>query len=252
MTLSDYIQLLLERYNQPERSLFAMVAQVVHGCASPLEAWTALEVSHLLPANFVRSEQRHYADVTSIKSTDRPHEVTSPSTFQAVLTIASDLGGIGAAESYARELARSLSPWRAVCNDDVVWYFMERPIDSVVYLGLAYNSARDTVNWTLEEYGIELDSLEPSRDVCPLPLVVRNCLAAWQGWEIAVQKNFAIQRPTWPFNFEKWRLFSQLANPFESLLKLWCTGYLLYSDFSEADPTIRLYAQQAALPKHVY
>lgn len=247
MTLSDYIHFLVKRYNQPDRSLYPLVSQLVKSGASPLDVWKSLEASKLLPAEFIRSERRFYTEGASVKSSDRPHEGALPSTIQAILTVASDLGGIGAAESYARELARSLSPWSAICNDQVVWHFMEREIDSVVFLSLAYNSARDTVNWTLDEYGIDMDSLEPSKDVCPLPLVVRNCLAAWQGWEVAVQKQMVIQQPKWPLDLAKWHSFSQLANPFASLLKLWCTGYLIYSDFNEADSTIRLYTQHCSI-----
>lgn len=248
MTLADYIQFLVKRYNQPNRSLFPLVSQLMKSSEGPLETWKLLNESMMLPDDFIRSEHRNYAEGISIKSSDRPHENAQPSTIQAILTIASDFGGIGAAESYSRELARSLTPWTAICNDRVVWHFMERPIDGVVFLSLAYNSARDTLNWTLDEYGIDLDSLEPSKDTCPLPLVVRNCLAAWQGWEMAVQKGFVIQQPKWPLDLAKWHSFSQLANPFESLLKLWCTGYLIYSDFSKADPAIRLYAQQVPFP----
>jgi len=110
----------------------------------------------------------------------------APSSLRAVLTVAADLTGTLQAEACARELAKRLVPWSAVCNDQVVWHFIDRPLNYVVYLGLAYNSAHDSTPWTLDEYGIDTKALEPTKDQMPLPILVRSALAAWSGWRLGV------------------------------------------------------------------
>jgi hypothetical protein len=126
-----------------------------------------------------------------------------------------------------------------------VWYFTEDTLDYVVYLGLAYDSARDSVSLSLDSQGVPTDTLELDKDHVPLPLLVRAALGAWNGWEIGTARNLKITDPRWPIDLSKWQRFAQLANPFEPLLDLWRTGYQIVCPFSDEDSTIRLYARFA-------
>jgi hypothetical protein len=60
---------------------------------------------------------------------------------------------------------------------------------------------------------------------------------------VAVREDLPISSPRWPLDGRQWMHFRQLQNPFETLLDLWCTGYLLFSEFTDKDPVARLYIQ---------
>ncbi len=246
MESEDRIRLLVERYNHPKRLRIPHTAELLRGTAVE-KGWELLVARGSLPRDFVADKRRAYAESIEGKAihlSDRPPMFPHPPSVRALLTITSDVEGILTAEKHARELAKRLTPWKGVSNDTVVWYFLDRPLDYVPYLGPSYDFARDTVNVTLEEHSINTDHLEPSQEQVPLPLLVRRGIAAWKGWETAVRLNLEISGPRWPFDHGGSRRFSELENPFEPILDLWCTGYLIYSSCEESDPTIRLYAQK--------
>jgi hypothetical protein len=250
MDLSQRIQILLERFNRPPRPKLAASTAAIQGMTTD-QGWEMLVKLGLVPMEFASDRRRSYGENVggqSIKPSDRPTILKRPSSLSAVLTVAADPEGMVVAENFARELAQRLTAWTAVCNDQVVWYFMERPIDYIPYLGLAYDSARDTVNLTLDENGINSDALLPDKEQVPLPILVRWGLAAWEAWRKAESLNLEIWGPSWPLDHKMFSRFSDLPNPFEPLLDLWSTGYLLYSSFEASDPTIRLYAQTVIAP----
>jgi hypothetical protein len=254
MDQQEYLRRLAERFNNPLRPQLSAVIEATRGIDDPNRAWEQLLHERLLPEAFIQDQRRRFAvnaEGQLIWPTDRLPEHLSPSSIGSVRTVASDPGGILEAEAQARELARRLVPWTAVCNDQVVWSVTDNPYKrhpyEVVYLGLPFNSAQDTVNWTLSHYGIEISPLGDDEGELTLPVIVRETLAAAAGWEIGASRGLEIREPRWPLDLSKWQSFSQLDNPFIPLLDLWCTGYRLACDFEEKDPTIRLYAKPLPL-----
>lgn len=244
MTLTDYIDRLNARYNQPLRPHLVNILQHISTTGSPSDMWESLFHKGLLPSDFCTSGTRRFGastDVHEVWPDDRPQEVLKPTTIAGVLAVAADPDGMLMAESYARDFVYRLAPWSAVCNDCIVWYFTVIEHDPP-YLGLSYDSARDTVNWTLCQHGIDEHSYNADVSQSKLPSLVQRALSAWNGWQIAVERNLEILEPKWPLDLTKWRRFSDLENPFQPLLDLWCTGYRIISNF-ESDPTIRLYAK---------
>lgn len=244
MTLNEYINCLEATYNNPPRPHLGEIRTKIRLDESPLNIWNELLRNGYIPSEFVSSTLRHFgvsSDRDDIWPDDRPEEHPEPLNMAGVLTVASDPQGMLAAESHAREFARRLAPWTAVCDNRIVWYFTTVEYDPY-YLGLAYDSARDTVHLSLCQHGIKESTYHPNTESRGLPSLVQRALAAWNGWQLAVQRNFEILEPKWPLDLTKWKRFSELENPFEPLLDLWCTGYRIVSNF-ESDLTIRLYAK---------
>lgn len=250
MDLHEYILRLVERYNNPPRPHLPSAVDAARGINDPGRAWQHILQSGLLPESLAQDHRRRYGESAEgqlVWPKDRPAEHPQPTSIGAILTIAADPSGFLEAEKQAHELARRLAPWTAVCNGEVVWYFTDNPYrqhpHEVVYLGLAFHSAADTVDWTLSNQGIEPKVAENHGEIVALPLLVQQTVAAWEGWKVAVSRNMAIREPRWPLDLSKWPRFADLENPFEPLLNLWCTGYRLVCDFDKNDPTIRLYAK---------
>ena len=106
---------------------------------------------------------------------------------------------------------------------------------------------RDTVNWTLSNYGIDLMGVEERLENTGLPLLVRWTLASWYGWNVALDKDLSVRLPRWPLDLEKWRRFRDLENPFDPILEIWSLGYYILSSFTETDSTIRLFTTPAVV-----
>ncbi len=244
MDFDDQARTRVERYWYPLRPELSLATTTVAAISNPLQAWEKVKSANLLSETFFADHRRMFAqDVPGelLKIQDRRSIMSRPSSVRAVIAIASDLTAVLAAEAHARELARRLVPWTGVCDDKVVWHFSERPLDFWVYLGIPYDGAIDTVNWTLDEYGVESKGFIPEKRAVPLPNLVRRTLGAWRGWNYGVEQNFEILEPRWPLDFTKWRFFSDLTNPFDPMLDLWRTGYHLISSFQPDDPMIHLY-----------
>lgn len=225
-------------YNQPRRVDFPRVSQIIDGEFDPVRAWQKLIEAGLIPNDGHRRFVEP-SDGDELWPSDRLPESNTPTSFQGVLTFASDFGGRSKAEEHAWEFAKRLEPWGAICDGQVVWYFTNAAYE-VTYFKKPYNSARDSVSLSLPKIGIEMETLMTSEE--SLPNLVRRALAAWEGWELAVQHDLALEEPKW-IDLRKWPRFSDLPNPFEPLLELWCTGYRIVSAFDNDDPTIRLYTK---------
>jgi hypothetical protein len=106
--------------------------------------------------------------------------------------------------------------------------------------GTAFFSAEQSV--LLEDKNdIDVHRMTVGESEYQLPYPVRFTLACWQAWELAVNRHLELTEPQWP-DLRRWKYFSDLANPFEPLLDLWCTGYRMIASFTEVDPGIRLIA----------
>jgi hypothetical protein len=253
MTLAEYARRLAARFDNPPRPQFLAVAEAVIGVSDPLKAWQCVLDQGLIQDAFVTDHRRRYAENTEgqlIFPKERPHEHLKPASIGAVLTVASDPHGFLEAESHAREFARRLEPWTAVCSDEVVWYFTQNPYKQhpyeTAYLGLSFNSAVDTICSMLDHEKLQPEDTGKVEGLGALPVLIRETVAAWQGWEFATSRNLKIRGPQWPLDLSTWQWFSELKNPFEPLLNLWCTGYRLVCDFDAKDPAIRLYANPVA------
>jgi hypothetical protein len=240
---------LAEAYFSPRCPLLDTVWRILEGVQDPSEGWAAVSRAGVLPEEFAKDGRRCYAKDSGTdlpRVSDRPSCDKTPSTVAAVATIASDPHGVLRAELLGRELAERLKPWGAVCNDQVVWSFATQAPNYVGYLGLAYDSARDTVELSLDEYSIDYQRFH-NFDT-PLPsLLVSRAVAASNAWEFAISHGLKIGGPRWPLDRERYSAFSELANPFQPLIELWLTGYLFVAPFSEEDPSIRLYAKRVKL-----
>jgi len=232
---------LIRRYGRPPRKN-ARADVDLHELSDSKEAWEKLCKESIVCGNAFYDSRRKFASRIVSSKNARPDELSHPSTMDSVAFFASDPEGILEAEAQAREFARRLMPWHAVCDDNVVWYQITHPLEYLAYLGLPFNSACDTVNWTLEEYGIATESLVTAGNLDTLPRFARDVLEVYEGWCIALEKDSEILEPKWPLDVSKYKKFSFLQNPFEPLLELWLTGYLLASPFDLEDTTIRLYA----------
>jgi hypothetical protein len=255
MDYYEFMIQLAERYNDPLRPQLSLAISTLGNIKDPNDGWKCALEGGLLPESFGK-DRRRFGKTNgnlSLMPKDRPSEHLWPSTIQALVTVASDPTGFLEAERQARALTHRLIPCAAVCNDEVVWYFSDNPYKhhpyEVAYLGTPFNAAIDTVLWTLDHYRLELEPIECMKDTTLLPVLVRETAAAWKGWEFAVTQGLKILKPRWPFDPSKWAQvrFSELENPFEPLLRLWCTGYRLVCDFETNDPTIRLYAKPVLL-----
>lgn len=243
MNKETYLQRLTSCYNKPVRQQLDKAFDVVDGAADPLEAWSRVIRSGLLTNNFADTKDRRYAEADEGKQlwpTDRPEEKSQPGSMEAVLAVAADPNGMSRAEQHARELARRLEPWGAACDGQVIWYFTDN-LYEVSCLGHPYESAQNSVFLTLEKQGIDPHLFEPSKNESPLPILLRSALGAWEGWRVAVDHGFELSEPGW-IDLSQWKGFSDLENPFEPLLDLWCTGYRMVCPFEKNDPKIRLYA----------
>lgn len=248
MNRTDFVRQLAAQFNKPSRPQLSSALRIMKGITDPIRVWAAILQSGLLPEAFMQDRRRRYGESSEgelVMPNARPGEHSHPTTMAAVMTVAADPAGLLKAEQWARELARRLAPWKAVCNDEVVWYFTDNPYrdypHEAVYLGHAFHSAIDTVDWTLSRHGGKLNNTEDG-GVAGLPFLLQHTLAAWEGWNCAVSRNMVILEPHWPLDLTRWQRFSDLENPFEPLLNIWCTGYRLVCHFDSTDPTIRLYA----------
>lgn len=247
LTISEQLR---ERFNNPLRRQLADAMSAIDLDEDPKTAWEKLKSIGLLSQQFYSDHRRRFGQHDpgqQIFPKDRPQEHLEPTSIVSVLTVGADPSGIQNAESYAREFARRLKPFTAVCNDEVVWYFTDNPYHQYPYetgfLGKSYNAIRDTVDWSLSEAGIEIEAFELGEPSERLPLLILRAIAAWEGWRIADSRKIEVSRVRWPVDASNFKEFGDKDNPFEPLLNLWLTGYRIASNFEESDPTIRLYAK---------
>jgi hypothetical protein len=246
MKSEHYLAVLPSRYGRPQGIGGGGPRGHLNNDTGAAEEWAEMVRSGAVPGPFATAAHRRYADAAAdlyLAASARPPELTFPSPALFARAVAADLPGVLAAEAHAKELAQRLRPWGAVFDGIVVWYITTRPLDYVAYLAPSYESARDTLDDSLEDAGVRFDEIFRAYRAARLPYAVRKCLAANHGWHVAVREDLPISSPRWPLDGRQWMHFRQLQNPFETLLDLWCTGYLLFSEFTDKDPVARLYIQ---------
>lgn len=248
--LSEQVESLIHCFNNPRRPNLEAALKAINGSTSSVSIWDELQHAKLLPEDLIQDARRMYRssppeDVVGYRNYPR---FNTPSTLLGALTIAADPAGIMAAERHSRELVSSLAPWRPICSDEIEWGFISHIPDYIVFLGNAVEAACDTVELSLDQYGLDYHLIDEDSQI-PLPILIRNILNSWQCWQIATEKNLDICGPRWPFDYTigESRRFSDLGNPFTPLLDLWRTGYIIGSQFSNNDPKIRLYANQVLI-----
>lgn len=242
---SDICEQLLLHYGRPRWTSCPIDTSALDFSSNPRSAWNALTQENQALREFCSDDRRRFAQSSPtkrIRANERPPEFSFPTSNDEISTYLCDMSGMMLAEDYAKMLATRLMPWSAVCSNEVVWYCTNDPLDYKGFLGLAYDSARDTVELAIEEWGEDYEKLIPSPQELPLPFLVQHCVGAWRCWHLAEKLSLSISDPQWPLAVPQSTLFSQLPNPFEPLLKIWLTGYILLSSFDDEDQAIRLYS----------
>jgi hypothetical protein len=208
----------------------------------------ALATRGVASQDFIQDERRRFAmtsefvNASIAKGELNPsHDERYPPTLRVVLTLGSDPAGVAAAELHAKELGRRLEPWGATCPTIAQWLCVDTPQTHVTQLGVACSIALDSLAATLQEESIEPISLEPAEP--GLPPFVSQIAGALVGWRLAVERKLSVSPACWPPERVKRRPFAELPNPFEPLVELWMTGYILQSGYKEGD-ILRLYALQ--------
>ena len=153
--------------------------------------------------------------------------------------------GMLAAEESARDLAARLLPWKAVCNNKVVWYFTNNPYECA-YFGAPIEFASDTVRGAMADFFDVTHFLDylPELRNSPLPPGVLSHFASYETWFLVSDLRLPMNDPG-SFDFSAWESFANLRNPFEPLMDIWLRGYRIVPEFTDKDPFIRLYTRTA-------
>ncbi|EDX77144.1 hypothetical protein MC7420_281 [Coleofasciculus chthonoplastes PCC 7420] len=242
---------LAEHFLQPSRPYLSVASKIAENYCDPKAAWHTLIEEKLIPEEFSQSPKRKFCvldlsrryPLNQVESIER---YLYPPTISAVITFGSDANQMLEAEKLAIELGRRLEPWGGKAGDDIEWFCLshKRPIS--LRFGPAFDCALYSLQYVLEEMEIEPNSLSP--DHPQLPQFVNDVVRANVGWERAIEEELEVPGAYWPPSQVKWKLFSELLNPFEPVISLWQTGYVTKSSFFPDDPIIRFYTFQVDAP----
>lgn len=241
------IRHLVRRFNCPERPNLEHALSVVDGASHPEIAWERVCFARILVPSWHGRASREFAvipDESKYVTRDEVETQEFPTSVADVISVAADYSSIYIAEVCAMSLAERLAPWRGKHTRRMVWHWFDEPPQRTVYMSPALDSARDTVDDSLEENGVDISSLQPTKEEADLPLLVRRTIAAARGWEMASENDWLLGGSRWPFNHKNKTRFRELENPFAPLLDLWKTGYLTVSRFTRESPEIKLYGKR--------
>jgi hypothetical protein len=222
---------LAARMFRPSRPNLDAARAVIAGERDPSAAWLKLASQGLIPSSFTDGSRR-FAFSADPAPAQLTQEVQSgrlfdhPPTMEAVLTLAADPDGMLAAERALGELLARLEPWNAELPSKKYW--MAAPADHphAATLNGAYVIALDALEASLGESGVPLAQWMPPEEA-GLPNIAARALAADTGWRFAVEKSLRISRSCWPPQRLAEQPFASVPNPFEALIELWMTGYVL-------------------------
>jgi len=242
--------MLRRRFDRPVRPLLGRVREGVGSGDSPHDACQRLIKSGMVESDLFTNSQRLFAPYIvgdRIRPAALPKAAPFPQSLETVVAIAADQEGVLRAEHAAREFAARLKPFRAICNNRVVWYLSENPFrDShpfeTSYLGQAYHAVEMTIALSLESVGIEIDRFRIGEPSERMPLVVQLALAGWEGWRFAQLHDVPLDDEFFHLDRDAVRGFEDLQNPFSPLIDTWLTGYRISASFNEDDPAIHLFA----------
>jgi len=237
------VSALSRAYCHPNRQMSPEVQHLIDSSVNDGNLWDEFCIRGLLPAEFSSNTSRRFGSTKhgqSIWPTSRPTELIRPDSRVGIAALLSDLDGILAAESLARELNRRLVPWGAFPLNRIIWYFTNINYE-VSYLGSPYESVIDALGDVLDEPSTDIHSLIEEELIATLPPLLRDASRAYSDWMIASNLKLQIKQTAWS-RFSSGVRFSDLNNPFESLLRFWGTGYRIVSDFTQNEPGLRLYA----------
>ena len=243
--MSDFLKDLANRYFQPLRPRLDDARRSVVGLADPRAAWHKLAEQGVIPSSFVDGTRR-FAASSEVALAPDTLEVKSgqifdhPPTMTAVLTHAADPDGMIAAEQALTEFYARLVPWNVDVPTVKQWLCASADHPNPGTFNGAYVTALDSLDATLEEAGHKLEEWLPP-EALALPAIARRVVSADGGWRYASTHHLPVSRACWPPQLLAEKSFSEIANPFESLITLWLTGYLL--DTGEQANDVWLVAQ---------
>jgi hypothetical protein len=242
------------RLASPLQPKLAEARGAVEGATSGEEAWRRLFEQGLVSDELYRSSVRGFAVANTERTTatahgDRLdlHEV--PATVEAAVTLASDAAGVLEAERLARVLRTRLVPWRAKAVDRIEWIVLTHRIAFSFRQGPALNCALYSLEYVLEEIGVELRSLCP--DLPWLPRFVNDIVCADAGWTRAVAEALDVPGAYGSPSELVGEDFDTLENPFRTVLQLWGLGYVLDYSCNFEVSTARLYTYAIDAPQNL-
>jgi hypothetical protein len=222
---------LAARTFHPQRPRLDAARAEIAEVTDPRAAWLKLAGTGIVPTAFAAGTRRFAAthDVALAPNTTEVlagEVLDHPPTIAAVLTHAADPEGMLAAESALSGLYQRLAAWGAEAPSRLLWLCAPKNHPHAVTLNGAYVTALDSLDASLEEAGHALADWMPPEEL-GLPHIARRAVAADAGWRVAATKSLTVSRACWPPELLAGKRFMDLQNPFESLLRLWSTGYLL-------------------------
>jgi hypothetical protein len=205
----------------------------LRGILDAREAWEAMAARGLIPMEWVGAAERGF--LASRATREEPW----PPGVRFAVTLASDPQGIATAEVLAREVAARLAPWGLASPARVVWRVMRDPrAPREVWPASLSNAMRllpdhPTVRTALEALS-RGTSRRPGHDWPDALYDARTVVRAAATWSALAARGD--RAPAWPSDALspdprpddlEGRPFATLPDPFEPLLILWASGYLL-------------------------
>lgn len=238
----------------PPRPKLAAARGAVEGATSGEEAWQRLFERGFVSDELFRSSTRFFAVANTERTTatahgDRLELREVPATVEAAVTLASDAAGVLEAERLARGLRARLVPWGAKAVDRIEWIVLTHRIGFSFRQGPALNCALYSLEYALEEIGVELHSL---RSELPwLPRFVNDMVCADAGWPRAVAESLEVPGAYGPPGELVGEGFDTLENPFRTALQLWGLGYVMDDSCNFEVATARLYTYAIDAPQNL-
>ncbi|AFE04863.1 hypothetical protein COCOR_02846 [Corallococcus coralloides DSM 2259] len=246
------LEALARRAFHPEQPHFASALAAVAGISDCGAAWRELAARGVIPQGFIENDRRRFVMtaefVQAALARGAPpilEDDRTPPTLRMALTLAADPTGVLAAESATEVLYSHLKPWGAREVTRFRWLGVEDFALRDVSLGVAFNAVLDAVAVSLEEHGVDWDTLLPlSPPDVSYPYL--KSIKGYLGWGLAVREGLEVSGASWPLRTVLGRPFAELPNPFEPLLALWKTGYVLLTE-NEEEGIVKLIARQVPI-----
>ncbi|MCP3137349.1 hypothetical protein [Pyxidicoccus xibeiensis] len=246
------LEALARRALHPERPHLASARAAVAGIRDSGAAWRELAARGTIPQDFIDNDRRRFVMtaefVQAALARGAPpvlEDDRTPPTLRMALTLAADPTGVLAAESATEVLYSRLKPWGARDVTRFRWLGVEDFELRDVSVGVAFNAVLDAVAVSLEEHGVDWDTLLP-QPAPAVPYPYLKSIKGYLGWRLAVREGLEVSGASWPLSTVRNRPFAELSNPFEPLLALWATGYVLLAE-NEEEGIVKLIARQVSI-----
>jgi hypothetical protein len=229
---------------RPARPRLAEARAAVGGAADGNEAWRRLHGAGLVPPALFAASDRRFAvvDVQADLPSANAEGVAftaAPSSVDAAIALAADAEGVLEAERLGRIQRERLVPWGAPEPTGVDWLVLTHLVGFNFEQGPIFNRALYSLEYALEEVGIDIRTLRP--EMPWLPEGVNEVIRARDAWRIAIQEALEVPRAHGAPSAIVDTPFSSLRDPFEPALALWDRGYVLDHLTYDNSPRIRLF-----------